>query len=860
MRSLIPLIFISFLSISASAQTEIEKKESEETQKKPIAEMDLPSVDDLLNKISSPDSELPESNQAPDEEEKEALEEEKIEKLNREQREIMNQIGRLLKDARTETKAYADRKNRERYLSEMKEKDAQKPVPSLDLAPRFDNRHWGNAMKAFSKNKCSSAKKYALLAIKKTPELRKDPEFELAFATFESCSGQRAQATKTFRRLAKRKDAVGMAAGVLIGEQLALGQAGTLSVRKQLKALVAPDEPKVLKANLLELKVLEGEIKGRTNRRRARLARANILAKLGKVADAKRAYLDLLRDTFGSRFNAKVNLAIRAFEKKHNIAVLSYADNIDLMRSFIRRGKYGDAKQVSVNNAKRLKLSSKEIRGWMFYRQALEAEKKKKREEASRLFAKAEKLVTNKELRPRLYFGWARALRRINQDSRAIGFYERICKEYPKHHLCDNAMYEAGRLEQYASKHNSAISRFTKIIDVPSSQYVADALWRRGFSYYLKGEFEKSRVDFENLEKDFSHRKDASELSLGLKASYWIAVSLHKSGKNDAAIKQYKKALTSGPLTWYGRLAAARLKELGFASIDAGKPRMIQKGEMKNFATLGIPASASLEPIALWIRLGFYKRAQSWVSTLSKSRKAEKGTTPLLCALNLYFGRPDLAHWNMKRYIPETGPREETVRQWAVAFPNPYAKETLKYGKYAGVSPHLVQAIIRQESGFRSAVRSWAGAVGLMQLMPGTARYVANVFDKKEKYNRSQLTKVDTNVRLGSMYIRLHTAFASDRIPLALAGYNAGPAPLESWIQRYGERELDAFVESITYREARGYVRKVYTSYITYSALYGDVLPELNLRLPKKLRKWGVLPKPEISFNLRNYWEGETES
>ncbi len=872
MRSLILLTLLSLLSFSPIVQAQetsgTEKEalghqsvaEKNEASAKVLEVLDarLPSEGEVVNKIDGEDIEDPESSDASEIDSETEFEDEISEKISLEEREFYFQIGRLIRDARTKTKAFSDRKNRERQLSEIEEKEAQKAGPILDLAPRFKNVHWKNAMTAFTQKKCSSAKKFALKAISATPDLRKDPEFELAYATFESCAGQETVARETYTRLAKRTDAVGMAARVILGNELAASKTKIRSIKKQIEAFAETDDPKILKANLIKLDEFESQLKGRTNRRRARLTRVKILAKLGRVPEAKRGYLSLLRKTFGSRFNAKVNLAIRAFEKKHNVRILSYADNIDLMRSFIRRGKYGEAKQVSIKNAKKLKLSSKEIEGWMYYRQALEAEKKKKREIASELFSKANKIVTNKELRPRLYFGWARALRRLNKDDRAIGLYVKICKEYPKHHLCDDAMYEAGRLEQYASKHDTAISRFSEIIAIPSSEFIADALWRRGFSYYLKGEFEKSQIDFERLRSDFGHRKDASELSLGLKGSYWVAVSLQKGGKKEAAIDQYKTTLRKGPLTWYGRLAAARLKELGFASIDAGKPRMITKSEMKDFSTLGIPASTSLEPIALWIRLGFYKRAQSWVAGLSRSPKAEEGTMPLLCALNLHFGRADLAHWNMKRHISESGPNEENVRQWAVAFPNPYAKETLKYGKDAGVSPHLVQAIIRQESGFRPKVQSWAGAVGLMQLMPGTARYVANVFDKKEKYDRSQLTDINTNVRLGSMYIRLHTAFANDRIPLALAGYNAGPAPLKSWVKRYGDRELDAFVESITFREARGYVRKVYTSYITYSALYGETLPELNLKLPAGLRKWGTLPKPKISFYLRDYWTFES--
>jgi len=83
-----------------------------------------------------------------------------------------------------------------------------------------------------------------------------------------------------------------------------------------------------------------------------------------------------------------------------------------------------------------------------------------------------------------------------------------------------------------------------------------------------------------------------------------------------------------------------------------------------------------------------------------------------------------------------------------------------------------------------------------------------------------------------------------------LAGYNAGAGALESWFKRYGDRDVDAFVESITYQEARGYVRKVMTSYITYSALYGGELLDIPLKMPAKLGKWGVVPEVESKQNV----------
>jgi soluble lytic murein transglycosylase len=215
----------------------------------------------------------------------------------------------------------------------------------------------------------------------------------------------------------------------------------------------------------------------------------------------------------------------------------------------------------------------------------------------------------------------------------------------------------------------------------------------------------------------------------------------------------------------------------------------------------------------------------------------------MLASVHLLNDSPNHAHWLMRRLVAESGPTPTTARDWGVAFPYQYMEMAHRFGARYDLSPFLVQAVIRQESGFRPTVKSWAGAMGLMQLMPGTARYVSKAYGEKKKVRKKHLRVPETNVRLGTMYLRLHTAHTVDRIPLALAGYNAGPAPLRSWMDRFGDRELDAWVESITYQEARGYVRKVMTSYITYSALYGGRLVDIELAMPSDLRPWGEVPR-----------------
>jgi soluble lytic murein transglycosylase-like protein len=130
------------------------------------------------------------------------------------------------------------------------------------------------------------------------------------------------------------------------------------------------------------------------------------------------------------------------------------------------------------------------------------------------------------------------------------------------------------------------------------------------------------------------------------------------------------------------------------------------------------------------------------------------------------------------------------------------------------LDPLLAAALIRQESGFNERARSPAGAMGLMQLMPATAR-------RLERVSRQELFDPRTNVRLGVKYFsKLLDRFGGDA-ELALAGYNAGPERVDQWLKRYPVSSRALFVDLIPFRETRDYVSFIARNYYWYQALYG---------------------------------------
>lgn len=149
-------------------------------------------------------------------------------------------------------------------------------------------------------------------------------------------------------------------------------------------------------------------------------------------------------------------------------------------------------------------------------------------------------------------------------------------------------------------------------------------------------------------------------------------------------------------------------------------------------------------------------------------------------------------------------------------FPLAYNKQVFAAAQKQQVSPLLLFAIARQESAFAANAKSPAGAMGLMQLMPTTARYTA----KKAgvKYKKSDLLKPGKNIHLGSFYItELLTQFKGNRI-LAAAAYNAGPHRVKQWLKSSDSKlPNDIWIETIPFRETRKYVQNV----LAYSVIYG---------------------------------------
>lgn len=168
----------------------------------------------------------------------------------------------------------------------------------------------------------------------------------------------------------------------------------------------------------------------------------------------------------------------------------------------------------------------------------------------------------------------------------------------------------------------------------------------------------------------------------------------------------------------------------------------------------------------------------------------------------------------------------------ADARPRAFAVEVVSAARQFGVDPNLLWAVMRVESVYQPRIVSYAGAIGLMQIMPRTGRLIAQRLGRSD-FTTAQLLDPTTNLEFAAWYLRsLIDRFDGD-LPLAIAAYNGGPHNVRVWLDRMGPMvPLDAFLERIPFDQTHRYVRRVLTHYAAYRARDGLPMVELDLSPP----------------------------
>lgn len=177
------------------------------------------------------------------------------------------------------------------------------------------------------------------------------------------------------------------------------------------------------------------------------------------------------------------------------------------------------------------------------------------------------------------------------------------------------------------------------------------------------------------------------------------------------------------------------------------------------------------------------------------------------------------------------------ARHWddlELRFPAPYKQKISDRAAKYNIDDQWIYAIARQESAFKSDVKSPAGAIGLMQLMPATAKQTARSIKLPYK-NSYELINPDTNIELGSAYLaKMYKRYDNNRV-YATAAYNAGPHRVSTWLKQRGNLPIDIWIETIPFDETRQYVQNVLSYVVIYSDKLGKELEFMTDKERKSL-------------------------
>ena len=295
-----------------------------------------------------------------------------------------------------------------------------------------------------------------------------------------------------------------------------------------------------------------------------------------------------------------------------------------------------------------------------------------------------------------------------------------------------------------------------------------------------------------------------------LEWQYWRARALEEIGVHVKAGPIY--ARIAKQRDYYGFLAADRLQKP-----YAMNYRPLQFSDIEMASLLNFPPLIRARELTAVGQI--YHARREWnhmVSGLSKRQ------IPIAAVI---------AHkWDWHYTAIMTVAKAKQFDDLELRFPQPFDNLVLTNANKFSLRPEYVYGVMRQESAFNSAARSHAGASGLMQLMPATAKQVAQAL-RKNAPSRSALLQPKVNVELGSKYLRLMLDEYGNQQVLATAAYNAGPHRVKRWLPEDKTMSADIWVDTIPFNETRKYVRRV----MAYSTVYEWKMAQKTTRLKTRM-------------------------
>lgn len=399
----------------------------------------------------------------------------------------------------------------------------------------------------------------------------------------------------------------------------------------------------------------------------------------------------------------------------------------------------------------------------------------------------------------------AAMLSRLSNKDQAIVVYKLVLGTSPK--FADLALWNLALRHPF----DQALSYYRQIVQhYPQSDYAAESQWWLTWDQARHGKYNVAIKAAQAARQKYPQAKSAPRFA------FWIGKWEEQTKHADLAKAAYKQTAEQYPSEYYGYRAKYRLQAL-----NGGKDLRWQINSQRahpdtNWVWPQPPQKFSYQSIAQQSgsTSAMLCKLRQWDECLQVLPKHQPSLAKAYCLASLEM---PLDAINVAKATLSGSANNTAV--WQYAYPLLHAHSIAQASQATHLDPLLVHALIREESRYNHLAVSRSNALGLMQLLPGTAYGVA----KRLGINLSgygDIHKPENNIAMGTGYLSYVLKRFNGNAMYAVASYNGGPNAVQSWVSRFGAGDPDVFVENVPIQETRDYIRKVFGSFWNYQAIY----------------------------------------
>ena len=407
-------------------------------------------------------------------------------------------------------------------------------------------------------------------------------------------------------------------------------------------------------------------------------------------------------------------------------------------------------------------------------------------------------------------------------EERLIAFIEK----YSWSALADDALYDLGWVQENEKLYDKAIASYRRLTtQYTHSNWLPRAYWRIGWIQFRNEQYADCIATFTTLQKGFPHDSWAKA------ARFWIAKSYERQNRLKEAETVYSEIVRANHW-YYSGVAKGHLKRLQSKLTASVKQE-----------TLAVPRVRVTVDSAAWKNIGSKKTSR--VQQLMRFKLFEDALTELEGLIkrdnsnlrdnyyNLILCLEKLKRFQQAHGYADRLSRFQPLRDknnampielYRLLYPLYYVDLLQKHTTQYEIDPLFVAAMIREESRYNADIVSYAGAIGLMQIMPANGPEFSRRL-KISRFNTKMLYDPDINIQMGSWYMKSLMDQFDNNHALVAGAYNGGPGRMRRWIAAKQIPDLDEFIEDIGIDQTRRHIKKVMDSYIIYQQLYSNPVP-----------------------------------